>query len=28
MEASVDSNGQFHGSYQAWKAQRKAGKIR
>lgn len=28
VEASVDSNGQFHGSYQAWKAQRKAGKIR
>jgi hypothetical protein len=28
MEASIDSNGQFHGSYQAWKAQRKAGKIR
>jgi len=27
-EAGVDANGQFHGSYQAWKEQRKAGKIR
>jgi hypothetical protein len=28
MGVTVDSNGQFHGTYQAWKAARKAGKIR
>ena len=28
MNVTVDSNGQFHGTYQAWKAARKAGKIR
>ena len=27
-EVGVDSDGKFHGSYQAWKEQRKAGKIR
>jgi len=28
MSVEVDSNGAFHGTYQAWKAARKAGKIR
>lgn len=27
-DTPVDSNGQFHGTYQQWKASRKAGKIR
>ena len=27
-DVSVDSNGQFHGTYAQWKASRKAGKIR
>ena len=27
-ETGVDSNGEFHGSFQAWKAARLAGKIR
>ena len=28
METPIGSDGEFHGSYQAWKAARKAGKIR
>jgi hypothetical protein len=28
MEVPIDSKGEFHGSFQAWKAARKAGKIR
>jgi len=28
IEAAVDSNGVFHGTYAQWKAQRKAGKIK
>ncbi len=28
METPIGSDGEFHGSFQAWKAARKAGKIR
>ena len=28
MDTPIDSDGEFHGSFQAWKAARKAGKIR